>query len=66
MRYRYKEKIVEARRGLGESWFAGWVSKSGGTHRLVAKDLPLRESRAEAQADLDAWAKRKGLVAVCD
>lgn len=32
----------------------------GGTHRLKSKALPQRKTQAEAQADLDAYAKAKG------
>jgi hypothetical protein len=31
-----------------------------GTHRIVSKALPIRQSKAEAQADLDAYAGKKG------
>jgi len=32
--------------------------------RVVSKNLPLRNSKEEAQADLDAYAERNGLVAI--
>jgi hypothetical protein len=31
-----------------------------GTHRLKSKALPLRKTEAEAQTDLDTYAKAKG------
>jgi hypothetical protein len=31
-----------------------------GVHRIVSKALPVRQSEAEAQADLDAYASKKG------
>lgn len=62
MKYNYGGKIIEAGQGLGErTFFTGWRSESGGFHRVVSKSLPVREDIEEAQADLDAWAKRKGL-----
>lgn len=60
-KYWYGEKILEALPGLGGSWITGWRSDAGGTHRLKSKFLPVRWSRDEAQRDLDAWAKLKGL-----
>lgn len=31
-----------------------------GTHRVVSKNLPLRDTREEAQADLDTYARKRG------
>lgn len=47
--------------GIGGKWMSV-ASKDTfqGTHRIVAKSLPLRDTREEAQADLDAYAKKKG------
>ena len=63
MKFSYGGKIIEAGQGLGaHTFFTGWRSKSGGFHRVVSKSLPVRETIEAAQADLDAFAKRKGLV----
>ena len=62
MKYHYGGKVIEAGKGLGErAFFTGWRSARGGFHRVVSKSLPVRETLEEAQADLDAWAQRKGL-----
>lgn len=64
MKYNYGGKIIEAGQGLGErTFFTGWRSNNGGFHRVVSKNLPVRETIEAAQADLDAFAKRKRLVA---
>lgn len=61
-RYLYNGHIIEAGPGLGEGrYFTREQSGSGGWHRLCYVDLPVRKTLEEAQADLDAWAKRKGL-----
>ena len=60
MRYHYNGKVIEARQGLGKYFFTGWRSE-GGFHRVSSPALPVRETLEEAQADLDAWAKKKGL-----
>lgn len=47
--------------GKGGKWMS--VARKDtfqGTHRIVTKNLPLRDTREEAQADLDAYAKKKG------
>lgn len=62
MKYNYGGKIIEAGQGLGERmFFTGWRSNNGGFHRVVSKNLPVRETIEAAQADLDAFAKRKVL-----
>ena len=60
MKYHYNDKVIEARQGLGEYFFTGWRS-DGGFHRVSSPALPVRKTLEEAQADLDAWAKKKGL-----
>lgn len=60
MKYHYKDKVIEAGQGLGEYFFSGWRS-DGGFHRVSSPALPVRKTLEEAQADLDAWAKKKGL-----
>lgn len=61
-RYRHGEKVIEVITGLGgDCWMTGWRSAYGGTHRLKSKFLPVRTDPEQAQRDLDAWAKRKGL-----
>lgn len=46
--------------GPGRPWFTLYENGTGSTHRLVTKALPLRDTREEAQADLDAYARKKG------
>ena len=62
-RYHYKVgKIIETGPGLGERYFfTRWQTESGGYHRVNSPDLPVRKTLEEAQADLDAWAAKKGL-----
>ena len=64
-KYRYKDKVIQVINGLGgDVFFTGWYSwTSGGSHRLVSKDLPPRDTREKAQEDLDVWAEKKGLEA---
>jgi hypothetical protein len=44
----------------GEWWLTVYRALTGGTHRIKSKTLPLRDTRQEAQADLDAYAATKG------
>jgi len=61
-RYLYNGNFIEAGPGLGEGrYFTRWQSDSGGWHRVCSVALPVRDTQEAAQADLDAWAKRKGL-----
>lgn len=60
-RYWHGDKIIEVLPGLGGCWIIGWRTDLVVTHRLRSKLLPVRWSRGEAQRDLDAWAKLKGL-----
>jgi hypothetical protein len=64
MKYRHGEKILEVLPGLGGCWIVGWRTDLVVTHRVPSEHLPTRWSREDAQRDLDAWAKRKGLEEV--
>ena len=44
----------------GKWWMACRVKKSGALQRIKSKKLPERETREEAQADLDAYAAQMG------
>lgn len=41
-----------------------WRSPSGGLHRVKSPAMPMVATREEAQANLDAWAEKKGLQLV--
>ena len=47
--------------GLGSEYGTFWQSEKGGLHRVKSPAMPMTSSREEAQANLDAWAKKKGL-----
>lgn len=52
--------------GIGGKWFAArHIPDVDGERRIKSKNLPLRETKAEAQADLNAWATKKGLKPCC-
>lgn len=60
-------RIYYVGQGLGQNvpgaqWFSLWQKSDGkgGTHRLKSPSLPLRDTQEEAQADLDAYAEKKG------
>ncbi len=44
----------------GQTWGTYRRKPSGALQRVVSKALPLRSTREEAQADLDAWLRAKG------
>lgn len=45
----------------GEVWMTVRQKKAGaGTHRVKSKELPIRPDPDTAQADLDAYAKKRG------
>jgi hypothetical protein len=44
----------------GKTWLAVRQKKGKGTHRIKSPALPIRETLAKAQEDLDAYAKQKG------
>ena len=56
-KYHYKDKVIFVMRGMGTGPFiTGYLSKSGGSHRIKSPALPLCETQEEAQKHLDAWA----------
>lgn len=64
--YTDKEKVFFVRHGIGsDSCYMTIYQKlekfktGGGAHRLVSKNLPVRETIEEAQNDLDAYAKKQ-------
>ena len=44
----------------GKTWLTVRQKKGKGTHRIKSPSLPIRETLAKAQEDLDAYAERKG------
>jgi len=44
----------------GKTWLTVRQKKGKGTHRVKSPALPIRETLAKAQEDLDAYAERKG------
>lgn len=50
--------------GLGSEYGTFWRSEKGGLHRVKSPDMPMVATREEAQANLDAWAAKKGLQQV--
>lgn len=60
-----KGRLIFVRAGLGGDTFMAMYQDVGkwgafGAHRLVSKELPVRNTLEEAQADLDAYAEKKG------
>lgn len=49
-----------------DSWGTYYRAPHWGSMRTYESDLPLRPTREKAQADLDRWAKEKGLEEVVD
>ncbi len=47
----------------GRAWFTGYRAETGSTRRFKSPVLQCRKTREEAQADLDSYAKQKGLRA---
>lgn len=47
----------------GRTWFTAYKAPTGSTRRYKSPDLPCRRTREEAQADLDSYARKKGLKA---
>lgn len=45
----------------GTSWMTFYTKPNGSLRRVNSKFLPIRESREEAQRDLDKYAKERGL-----
>lgn len=48
----------------GSSWMTFYTKPSGSLRRVNSKFLPIRETREEAQRDLDKYAAERGLEAV--
>lgn len=48
----------------GRTWFTAYRLRTGGRQRFKSPVLPLRQTREEAQADLDAHARTHGLESV--
>lgn len=59
MRYCHEGKIYGVRRIYPKVFSAGCEDGLGGFRN--DEGFPTRKTRAEAQSDLDAWAKAKGL-----
>jgi hypothetical protein len=59
MRYHYNGKAYGVRRIYPRVFSAGHETDLGGFRN--DEGFPTRKTRAEAQADLDAWAEEKGL-----
>ena len=54
-------EIILVAEGLQKGkWMSMRRSNNGGMHRIKSPALPIRDSREEAQADLDAYAKKHG------
>ena len=59
MKYHWKDRIIMAGKG-GDFFFTYWL-EDGYIRQIRSPALPMRKTLEEAQADLDAWAKKKGL-----
>lgn len=58
--------VAPGRATDGKTWMTlREKTRGGGMRRVLAKALPIRATRDEAQEDLNAYAKRKGWT-VCD
>ena len=56
---------ISVQRAMGSGpWITCWQSPGGGTHRVKSPALPPRGTEEEAQADLDAFAAKRGLKIV--
>lgn len=59
------DKEIFVSTGLGGDTFGSFRrSPTGGLHRVKSPAMPMVATREEAQANLDAWAKKKGLQPV--
>ena len=56
--------LVTAGISGGGCWFTARRGHSGALHRVKSPYLPLRDTRADAQVDLDAYAERHKLERV--
>ena len=59
--YRGKKIFVAALMGKEGAYGTVWESTPGSTHRVKVKVLPVRETREEAQRDLDEFAHARKL-----
>lgn len=59
--YRDKKIFVAALMGKEGAYGTVWESSYGGTHRVKVRALPVRETREEAQRDLDEFAHARKL-----
>ncbi|MHB0976871.1 MAG: hypothetical protein ACYC1U_06725 [Candidatus Aquicultorales bacterium] len=48
----------------GDQWGTFTCKPSGSLKRLKSSEMPMVDSRKEAQANLDSWAEKKGLRVV--
>ena len=49
-------RVVFVAQGLDESWMTMYWGESGGLHRLKSEYLPVRQTRRQAETDLDLHA----------
>jgi len=50
----------------GNVWFTGYRRPNGSIKRLAVAALPIRDTREEAQRDLDKYAREKRLEVITD
>jgi hypothetical protein len=61
-KYGYKWGVVGVERLMNrDAWGAVLHRSDGSRHRVTSKFLPACDTEAEAQAHLDAWARKNGL-----
>lgn len=62
----HPDSVLMVREGLGGDCFITIRTNNGGAsgHRVKSSALPPRKTFLEAQADLDAYAKKKKLVKI--
>ncbi len=58
--------VIFVEKGLGKEYGVFRRSDAGGLHRLKSRELPMVSTKTEAQKNLDAWAKKKGLKAIAE
>ncbi|WP_034631182.1 helix-turn-helix domain-containing protein [Desulfotruncus alcoholivorax] len=63
--YVHNGREIFISKGLGNEYGTFWRSPDGGLHRVKSPAMPMVESREEAQSNLNQWAAKKGLQAVC-
>jgi len=60
-----KGRCLFVSKGIGETKYATFYRvRTHGIHRVKSPDLPIRETKEEADADFDAYVKEHGLVPV--